>query len=170
MQVYDCNGTPAQNWVWNEADTKIRLADSNFCLDAGTNPASGVGMKIWTSVPRPLHFGSSFGFSLTSTGPPAAMITSPRRHGIVRLFFAKLPPFPISTQLISFLRPPAPLYYAGTADLRFAVTGKGRCLDVPNGNVANLNRFVLVCIAPAYHSAFRADIPTGLAWAAPLVS
>ena len=50
VQIYDCNGTPAQNWVWNEANTKIRLADSNFCLDAGTNPASGVGMKIWTSV------------------------------------------------------------------------------------------------------------------------
>jgi hypothetical protein len=29
VQIYDCNGTPAQNWVWNEASTKVQLANSS---------------------------------------------------------------------------------------------------------------------------------------------
>jgi hypothetical protein len=65
---YDCNGTKAQKWVINHANTKVRVAGTNFCLDAGTriiiifwlfrllmhlniplriDPTSGVGMKIW---------------------------------------------------------------------------------------------------------------------------
>ncbi|KAF4605980.1 hypothetical protein EYR38_000025 [Pleurotus pulmonarius] len=47
VQIYDCNGTGAQNWLINFGRTKVRLAGTNFCLDAGTNPRSGVGMKIW---------------------------------------------------------------------------------------------------------------------------
>ncbi|RDB27209.1 Endo-1,4-beta-xylanase A [Hypsizygus marmoreus] len=48
VQIYDCNGTGAQQWIFNRANTKVRVANRNFCLDAGTTPASGVGMKIWT--------------------------------------------------------------------------------------------------------------------------
>ncbi|KAL0961332.1 hypothetical protein HGRIS_006289 [Hohenbuehelia grisea] len=48
VQIYDCNGTGAQKWVLNSANTKVQLAGTNFCLDAGTTPKSGVGMKIWT--------------------------------------------------------------------------------------------------------------------------
>ncbi|RDB27192.1 Endo-1,4-beta-xylanase A [Hypsizygus marmoreus] len=48
VQIYDCNGTPAQKWVINRANTKVKLANTNFCLDAGSNPANAVGMKIWT--------------------------------------------------------------------------------------------------------------------------
>ncbi|KAF9488539.1 ricin B lectin [Pleurotus eryngii] len=44
---YDCNGTGAQKWVINRRRTKVRLAGTNFCLDAGSQPGNGVGMKIW---------------------------------------------------------------------------------------------------------------------------
>jgi len=47
VQIYDCNGTKAQKWVINRANTKLRVAGTNFCLDAGTNPVSGTYMKIW---------------------------------------------------------------------------------------------------------------------------
>ncbi|KAF8999269.1 ricin B lectin domain-containing protein [Cyathus striatus] len=47
VQIYDCNGTPAQNWYINRGSTKIQLANTNFCLDAGSNPGNGIGMKIW---------------------------------------------------------------------------------------------------------------------------
>jgi len=47
VQIYDCNGTGAQKWVLKKGSTKVRLAGTNYCLDAGSAPASGVGMKIW---------------------------------------------------------------------------------------------------------------------------
>ncbi|KAJ3556356.1 hypothetical protein NM688_g2074 [Phlebia brevispora] len=47
VQIYDCNGTPAQQWNIVRGSTKVQLAGTNFCLDAGSDPASGVGMKIW---------------------------------------------------------------------------------------------------------------------------
>ncbi|KAF9556255.1 hypothetical protein CPC08DRAFT_694670 [Agrocybe pediades] len=47
VQIFDCNGTPAQNWFFVRGSTKIQLANTNFCLDAGSNPANGVGLKIW---------------------------------------------------------------------------------------------------------------------------
>lgn len=70
MSSYDCNGTGAQKWIINNGNTKVQVASTNFCLDAGSSefyrrlsfvsssdlmltiifidPASGVGMKIWT--------------------------------------------------------------------------------------------------------------------------
>jgi len=47
VQIFECNGTPAQKWVINEGNTKVRAFGTNFCLDAGSTPANGVGMKIW---------------------------------------------------------------------------------------------------------------------------
>ncbi|KAH6890176.1 hypothetical protein BKA70DRAFT_1442163 [Coprinopsis sp. MPI-PUGE-AT-0042] len=48
---YDCNGTAAQKWVFNQnqVQAQIRLANTNFCLDAGDNPfqRSGNKLKIW---------------------------------------------------------------------------------------------------------------------------
>jgi len=41
------NGTAAQRWVFVRGSTKVRVAGTNFCLDAGSNPANGIGMKIW---------------------------------------------------------------------------------------------------------------------------
>ncbi|KAL7409326.1 ricin B lectin domain-containing protein [Mrakia frigida] len=84
VQIYDCNWTPAQEWIWNEGSTKIQLANTNFCLDAGSNPASGIGMKIWQCYP-----------------------------GL-----------------------PAQQFYR-TGDKRFAVEGKGQCLDLTDGRLDN---------------------------------
>lgn len=47
VQIFDCNGTPAQNWTITTGETKVHLAGTNFCLDAGSTPGNGVGMKIW---------------------------------------------------------------------------------------------------------------------------
>lgn len=47
VQIYDCNGTGAQKWQIRSGSTKIKLAETNFCLDAGSSPANGIGMKIW---------------------------------------------------------------------------------------------------------------------------
>lgn len=65
---YDCNGTAAQKWLIRRGATKVQLAGTNFCLDAGSSksyiqhawllpdsdrsspiagPANGVGLKIW---------------------------------------------------------------------------------------------------------------------------
>ncbi|KAJ3511090.1 hypothetical protein NLJ89_g4297 [Agrocybe chaxingu] len=48
VQIYDCNGTPAQNWDYTRGSTKVQLRGTNFCLDAGSSPDNGVRMKIWT--------------------------------------------------------------------------------------------------------------------------
>ncbi|KAJ3512418.1 hypothetical protein NMY22_g15336 [Coprinellus aureogranulatus] len=47
VQIYDCNGSAAQKWVIQSGSTKVRLANTNFCLDAGSTPGNGVQMKIW---------------------------------------------------------------------------------------------------------------------------
>ncbi|KAF5376280.1 hypothetical protein D9615_008510 [Tricholomella constricta] len=45
VQIYDCNGTAAQQWRIAAGGTYVTLAGTNFCLDAGSS--NGVGMKIW---------------------------------------------------------------------------------------------------------------------------
>ncbi|KAF5361907.1 hypothetical protein D9756_002821 [Leucocoprinus leucothites] len=47
VQIFDCNGSPAQQWIFSFGQTSVRLANSPFCLDAGNNPTSGTPMKIW---------------------------------------------------------------------------------------------------------------------------
>ncbi|KAL1663665.1 carbohydrate-binding module family 13 protein [Schizophyllum commune] len=47
VEIYDCNGTGAQKWVLSRGHTSVRLAGTNYCLDAGTNIGNEVGMKIW---------------------------------------------------------------------------------------------------------------------------
>ncbi|KAF7796197.1 hypothetical protein EIP86_007371 [Pleurotus ostreatoroseus] len=47
VQIYDCNGTPAQNWILERGSTSVKVNGTNFCLDAGASPANGVQMKIW---------------------------------------------------------------------------------------------------------------------------
>jgi len=47
VQIYDCNCTGAQKWIFQSGPTKVQLAGTNFCLDAGSDPADGVLMKIW---------------------------------------------------------------------------------------------------------------------------
>ncbi|PPQ75089.1 hypothetical protein CVT24_010154 [Panaeolus cyanescens] len=48
VQIYDCNGTPAQMWAIRRGGQQLKVAGTNYCLDAGSNPANGIGMKIWT--------------------------------------------------------------------------------------------------------------------------
>ncbi|KAJ2935517.1 hypothetical protein H1R20_g1575, partial [Candolleomyces eurysporus] len=48
VDIFDCNGTPAQNWIVNRGSTKVQVAGTNFCLDAGEWPNSGTQLKIWT--------------------------------------------------------------------------------------------------------------------------
>jgi hypothetical protein len=50
VQIYDCNGTGAQQWRIHWATTYVQLGFTGFCLDAGRTPASGVGMKIWQCI------------------------------------------------------------------------------------------------------------------------
>ena len=33
---YDCNGTGAQQWSLNAGTTAVQVANTNFCLDAGS--------------------------------------------------------------------------------------------------------------------------------------
>ncbi|EKM79676.1 hypothetical protein AGABI1DRAFT_114159 [Agaricus bisporus var. burnettii JB137-S8] len=48
VQIFDCNGSSAQQWTLTDGNTKVLVAGTNFCLDAtSANPANGVGMKIW---------------------------------------------------------------------------------------------------------------------------
>lgn len=48
VQVYDCNGSGAQRWtISSSGNTIVRVAQTPFCLDAGSNPGNGVQMKIW---------------------------------------------------------------------------------------------------------------------------
>ncbi|KAF8903451.1 G-X-X-X-Q-X-W domain-containing protein, partial [Gymnopilus junonius] len=47
VQIFDCNGTGAQQWELTRGSTKVKVAGQNFCLDAGSTPANGVSMKIW---------------------------------------------------------------------------------------------------------------------------
>lgn len=47
IRSYDCNGTGAQKWVINRGNGQVKVAGTNFCLDAGSSPADGTKMKIW---------------------------------------------------------------------------------------------------------------------------
>ncbi|KAF5327900.1 hypothetical protein D9619_004901 [Psilocybe cf. subviscida] len=49
VQIYDCNGTNAQKWLIQRSG-HIRVSGTNFCLDAGHAPRTGVGLKIWTCI------------------------------------------------------------------------------------------------------------------------
>ncbi|KAF6763219.1 ricin B lectin domain-containing protein [Ephemerocybe angulata] len=48
VDIFDCNGTPAQNWIINPGNTRVQVAGQNFCLDAGEWPNDGTKMKIWS--------------------------------------------------------------------------------------------------------------------------
>ncbi|KAG6886767.1 hypothetical protein C0992_002478 [Termitomyces sp. T32_za158] len=47
VQIYDCNGSDAQMWNIMPGQTTVKVHINNFCLDAGSTPGNGVGMKIW---------------------------------------------------------------------------------------------------------------------------
>ncbi|KIM45540.1 carbohydrate-binding module family 13 protein [Hebeloma cylindrosporum] len=49
VQIFECNGTPAQRWAIQQKSnsTRVVLAGTPYCLDAGQNPHNGAGMKLW---------------------------------------------------------------------------------------------------------------------------
>jgi len=47
VQIFDCNQSAAQKWFLVRGSTKVQLAGTNFCLDAGSSPTNGAGLKIW---------------------------------------------------------------------------------------------------------------------------
>ncbi|GMK54281.1 hypothetical protein CspeluHIS016_0108670 [Cutaneotrichosporon spelunceum] len=49
VQVYQCNGSAAQKFEFvRNAAGQVKLAGTNYCLDAGTNPGNGAKLKLWT--------------------------------------------------------------------------------------------------------------------------
>ncbi|KAJ7921823.1 G-X-X-X-Q-X-W domain-containing protein [Mycena leptocephala] len=42
-----CNGSQAQKWIIKRGKGSVQVAGTSYCLDAGSSPANGVGMKIW---------------------------------------------------------------------------------------------------------------------------
>lgn len=53
-----------QFWDINKGDGQVKLFGTNYCLDAGSNPANGVVLKVWTcypGVPQQQWYYSQFG-------------------------------------------------------------------------------------------------------------
>jgi hypothetical protein len=48
VRIADCNGSSKQKWVIARGSTTVKLAGTNFCFDAGSNPGNGVKAKIYT--------------------------------------------------------------------------------------------------------------------------
>ncbi|TFK29187.1 G-X-X-X-Q-X-W domain-containing protein [Coprinopsis marcescibilis] len=74
VQIYDCNDTGAQRWFLNFGGTRVQLAGTNFCLDAGSNPVNGAQMKIWQcydNLPaQQWYLTQDFRIALQGTGTP----------------------------------------------------------------------------------------------------
>ncbi|KAF9449375.1 carbohydrate-binding module family 13 protein, partial [Macrolepiota fuliginosa MF-IS2] len=48
VQIYDCNASNAQDWVFARPEpTSLKVWSGTYCLDAGSTPRNGVGVKIW---------------------------------------------------------------------------------------------------------------------------
>ncbi|TFK20833.1 hypothetical protein FA15DRAFT_759106 [Coprinopsis marcescibilis] len=53
VQIYECNGSPSQAWVFDYEIDRIRLAGMDWCLDAGNPPfVNGAKVKIWGCTSR----------------------------------------------------------------------------------------------------------------------
>ena len=65
VQVYDCNGTAAQRWVLTRSPTgpgtQVRVAGTNYCLDAGASTCMMLVLKIIAAhwFPKVLQMASS---------------------------------------------------------------------------------------------------------------
>ncbi|KAF7440068.1 hypothetical protein PC9H_000411 [Pleurotus ostreatus] len=44
--IFDCIGSASQNWIINDADTKVQWAGTNWCLTASRNPGNNVRSRI----------------------------------------------------------------------------------------------------------------------------
>ena len=83
---YDCNGNQAQRWIIKRGSTKVQLAGTNFCLDAG--------MGQWAILPVNLVFPGFFFLMILfpqmlrmaySSKYGNVMIISLRKSGIIHL-------------------------------------------------------------------------------------
>ncbi|TFK65365.1 carbohydrate-binding module family 13 protein [Pluteus cervinus] len=45
--IFDCNTSYNEQWVIKKGETKVQVAGTSFCLDAGSSPQNGVGLKVW---------------------------------------------------------------------------------------------------------------------------
>ena len=48
FRISDCNNSASQKWTISRGSTTVKLAGTNFCLDAGNNPANGAQAKVYT--------------------------------------------------------------------------------------------------------------------------
>lgn len=49
--IATCDGSAKQRFDISTGSTSVKVTGSNFCLDAGSTPASGTHMKIWQCYP-----------------------------------------------------------------------------------------------------------------------
>jgi hypothetical protein len=47
-RISDCNNSANQRWTLVKGSTSVKLAGSNYCLDAGGSPGNGAQAKVYT--------------------------------------------------------------------------------------------------------------------------
>ncbi|KAG6815704.1 hypothetical protein H0H87_012088 [Tephrocybe sp. NHM501043] len=108
VQVYDCNGSKAQQWLISAGYTLISLFDSPaFNVDAG----SGKYLLVWTT-----------GYRFSNR--PSFTLGYPKNGDKVTI------------KTFSEVGLPSQAWYY-TEDKRIQLDGTGQCLDFPNGSTAN---------------------------------
>ncbi len=51
INSFDCNGTPAQNWILERGSTAVKVNGTNFCLDAGSSTYPDDGFLFDANLP-----------------------------------------------------------------------------------------------------------------------
>jgi len=67
-RISDCNNSANQRWTLVKGSTSVKLAGSNFCLDAGGSPGNGAQAKVYTVSPL-LSIVSLSHFTRSTTSP-----------------------------------------------------------------------------------------------------
>lgn len=47
VQLYDCNGSPGQNWVYHRGTGQVRVKGTDFCLDSGSGTLTVFFRSCW---------------------------------------------------------------------------------------------------------------------------
>ncbi|TFK18778.1 ricin B-like lectin [Coprinopsis marcescibilis] len=50
VQISDCDDSPSQSWSLTPGSTSVRLAGTQFCLDAGSIPEDYTPLKVWLCI------------------------------------------------------------------------------------------------------------------------
>jgi len=120
---FDCNGTGAQKWLISKGNTQVKLAGTNFCLDAGSSefrfppvkfsvPLTQITLQI-RPILWPWKYGNASPDLCNSLGSLQTTRESPLLIGVRLYFFLLL------------------------AWVKLDVDWVGLCLDVINGNLSN---------------------------------